>query len=72
MIDPKVFDLPVEENELGPKGETSASSSWRELSVYMRKIHSAFHTTRDYRAALRFFSLRYPNLKDVLDDWSKN
>jgi hypothetical protein len=72
MIDPKDYDLPLEEMILALKGETSALPSWRELNVYMRKIHPAFQTVEDYRAAMRFFVLRYPKLQDILNDWSKN
>ena len=72
MTAPKDFDLPLEEMSLALKGETSASPSWRELSAYMREIHTAFHTLEDYRAALRLFILRYPKLGDILNDWSKN
>jgi hypothetical protein len=38
----------------------------------MREVHPAFHTVEDYRAALRFFSLRYPKIQDILSDWSDN
>jgi hypothetical protein len=34
-------------------------------------LHPAFHTIEDYRPALRFLILRYPKLRQILDDWSK-
>ena len=38
------------------------------------EVHPSFHTIPDYRAALCFFTLGYPKLKDILnlEDWSKN
>ena len=51
MIDPE--KLPLEEMSLYPKAQVSSfRHSWRELTVYMREVHPAFHTTGDYRAAL--------------------
>jgi hypothetical protein len=32
----------------------------------------AFHTIPDYQAALCFFTLGYPKVQQILNDWSKN
>ena len=73
MIDPQDFDLPLEETSLRAKGQPSAPRpSWRELTVYLREVPSAFHTIPDYRAALCFFTLGYPKVQQILNDWSKN
>jgi len=35
-------------------------------------LHSAFHAIEDYRPALGFLILRYPKLRQILNDWSKH
>ena len=56
-----------------PKEQASTPRhSWRELTVYMREVHPAFHTIEDYHAALRFLISPYPKVGDILADWSKN
>ena len=65
----------MEEMSLEAKATpTPVSSTWRDLWTYEKETHSAFHTVDDYRAALRFFTVGYPKLRDILhlDDWSKN
>jgi hypothetical protein len=37
----------------------------------MKEVHPAFHTVEDYRAALRFFSLPYLKVQQLLNDSSK-
>jgi hypothetical protein len=72
MIDPE--ELPLEEMSLQANAPTPASSSWRDLWTYEKETHPAFHTIDDYRAALCFFKVGYPKLRDILklDEWSKN
>ena len=41
------------------------------LGALGSSLHPAFHTIEDYRPALRFLILRYPKLRQILNDWSK-
>ena len=62
MIDPG--ELPLKEMSLYAKGQASAPHhSWRELTIYVRETHPVSHTVPDYRAALRFFLLRYSKVQ---------
>jgi hypothetical protein len=72
MNDPEDSDLPQDGMSLAPKAQAPASPSWRDLWTYEKETHPAFHTVPDYRAALCFFSLRFPKVQEILTDWNNN
>jgi hypothetical protein len=74
MIDPKDFDLRVEEMSLASKTPTPVSPSWRDLWTYEKETHPAFPYCLRLPGRLVLLRRWLSQSPDILtlDGWNKN